>query len=212
MADAEGKENFMRELIERIEKYLSSDASRHECMPMCREDCLLCLEALKFESEAQETEKENVSKATNTDNNIGLAEFAASLDGIEYLVVFGYSDDGIEFRGAICDELGAYDGGTFHIGKDGSVSAKGISEWYVMAAWYGKTNGKRVYSPLQILDDEGELIPWTYETNIPHAEFMMYEDGDPYCRGIVFSMDSIRDGGPAADKSSVAAAESGSAE
>lgn len=51
-----------------------------------------------------------------------------------------------------------------------------------------------------------------HETNIPHEEFMMYEDGDPYCRGIVFSMDSIRDGGPAADRNSVTAVESGSAE
>ena len=40
----------------------------------------------------------------------------------------------------------------------------------------------------------------------------MYEDGDPYCRGIVFSMDSIRDGGPAADRNSVTAVESGSTE
>ena len=106
----------------------------------------------------------------------------------------------------------ALDVGGCQIGKDGSVSAKRISEWYVTAAWYGKANGQRVYSPLQILDDKGELIPWTYETNIPHAEFVMYEDGDPYCRGIVFSMDSIRDRGPAADRNSVTAVESGSTE
>ena len=118
----------MRELIEKIEKYLSSDASRHEYMPMCREGCLLCLEALKFESETRETE--NMPKTADTDSGISLAEFAASLDGIEYLderpeawaqaekngyvVVFGYSDDGVEFRGAISDELGAYDGRTFY--------------------------------------------------------------------------------------------------
>ncbi|MNJ75290.1 hypothetical protein D3C77_723610 [compost metagenome] len=29
---------------------------------------------------------------------------------------------------------------------------------------------------------------WTYKTNIPHALFEVVEDGEPYCRGIVFAL------------------------
>lgn len=36
------------------------------------------------------------------------------------------------------------------------------------------------------------LHPWTYETDIPHETFMVYMDGEPYCRGIVFSIDDAR--------------------
>ena len=63
-------------------------------------------------------------------------ELAAQLDGNQYgneitkeqeiiaagnglVVVFGYSDDNVELRGAIDDEVGAYDGTTFHVTRDG---------------------------------------------------------------------------------------------
>jgi hypothetical protein len=29
---------------------------------------------------------------------------------------------------------------------------------------------------------------WTYRTDIPHATFEITEDGEPYCRGIVFAL------------------------
>ena len=43
----------------------------------------------------------------------------------------------------------------------------------------------------EIRDELGEIITWTYETDIPHETFMIYEDGDSYCRGIVFSINDI---------------------
>lgn len=41
-------------------------------------------------------------------------------------------------------------------------------------------------------DENGKPIPWTYETDIPHETFVIYNDGEPYCRGIVFSVDDVR--------------------
>lgn len=38
---------------------------------------------------------------------------------------------------------------------------------------------------------------WTYDTDIPHECFDVYEDGEKYCRGIVFSISDVRS--PAAD-------------
>lgn len=67
---------------------------------------------------------------------MNINEFAKMLDGREigceitpeeerqakelgYVVVFGYSDDNAEFRGAIDDEVGCYDGGEIFIDKEG---------------------------------------------------------------------------------------------
>ena len=104
-------------------------------------------------------------------------EFAEKLDGRQYgneltlieereaanlgfVVVFGYSDDCAEFRGAIDDEVGCFNGGRVY--EDGDK--------FIDAVW-----------------GEGR-IDWTYETNIPHATFDIYEDDYKYCRGIVFEV------------------------
>ena len=102
-------------------------------------------------------------------------EFAAKLNGREYrkeitpaeereakelgfVVVFGYSDDNAELRGSIDDEIGCFNGGRVYERDDE----------FVDAVWC-----------------DGEFC-WTYKTNIPHATFDIYEDGEKYCRGIVF--------------------------
>lgn len=102
-------------------------------------------------------------------------EFAEGLNGREYgreitpfeeqrakelgfVVVFGYSDDNAEFRGAYDEEVGCFNGGRVY--ED--------SDKYVDAVWC-----------------DGEYA-WTYNTNIPHATFDIYEYGEKYCRGIVF--------------------------
>jgi hypothetical protein len=102
-------------------------------------------------------------------------EFAEGLNGRQYgkelypfeerrakahgfVVVFGYSDDNAEFRGAIDDEVGCFDGGRVY--EDG--------DRYIDAVWC-----------------DGEC-DWTYKTNIPHATFDIYDGCDKYCRGIVF--------------------------
>lgn len=102
-------------------------------------------------------------------------EFAEGLNGRQYgkelypfeeqrakelgfVVVFGYSDDNTEFRGAYDEEIGCFDGGRVY--EDGDK--------YIDAVWC-----------------EGEYS-WAYKTNIPHATFDIYEDGEKYCKGIVF--------------------------
>ena len=83
-----------------------------------------------------------------------------------FVVVFGYSDDNAEFRGAIYDEIGCYNGGRVY--EQGSL--------YIDAVWCG-----------------GDYC-WTYNTNIPHAVFDIYEDGEKYCEGIVFQLDGKGEG------------------
>ena len=106
-----------------------------------------------------------------------LKEFAKMLDGREYLheitkkeealakelgfvVVFGYSDDNAELRGAVDDEIGCYDGGVLeHDDLPGVIYA----DW---------------------CPDDIDCS-WAYGTSIPHENFNIYEDGELYCVGIV---------------------------
>lgn len=130
-----------------------------------------------------------------------LKEFAKMLDGREYefpqftpeeiqtakengfVIVCGASDDLMEFEGAIQDEGGCFDGEKVYFNKlevcQDSEDEKNYLNW-INAVWDGDT------------DENGKLITWTYETEIPHETFMIYEGGEPYCRGIVFSIDNVK--------------------
>ena len=40
-------------------------------------------------------------------------------------------------------------------------------------------------------DREG--FSWILETEIPHSTFVIMEDGETYCRGIVFSLEDVKE-------------------
>jgi len=44
---------------------------------------------------------------------------------------------------------------------------------------------------VQIEHDEGGPC-WTFATTIPHETFTIFEDGEPFCEGIVFSMEHLK--------------------
>lgn len=131
---------------------------------------------------------------------MSIKEFAKSINGKEYgyqqftkeeietakengfVIVYGASDDLMEFDGAIRDEVDCYDGGTAWISGDMIINdAILLSDKPIKAIWCG---GEK--------DKDGRVITWTYETEIPHETFIIYEDGEPYCRGIVFSIADVR--------------------
>ncbi len=134
-------------------------------------------------------------------------EIAEMLDGIEYaeeiskdiieyakkngvVIVFGASDDLMEFRGAINDEAGCYGTGTIHINRSGELRSLCDSE----DCPYFYAVREKACKIKAIWDSEG--YSWVYETDIPHETFEIMEDGEKYCRGIVFSIDAIDpDGG-----------------
>lgn len=77
-----------------------------------------------------------------------------------FVVVFGYSDDCAELRGAICDELDCFDGGVLEHEDLPAV---------IYANWC----------------PEDIDCAWAYGTQIPHEKFYIYKDLDLYCVGIV---------------------------
>lgn len=105
------------------------------------------------------------------------------------VVVFGYSDDNVELRGAIDDELGAYDGTTLYFDKDGLLQNECDDEdcpYFKNAKQGAKTiEAKPDYS------GNGEYM-WTYKTDIPHACFDVLEADEigegKFCRGIIFAL------------------------
>ena len=131
-------------------------------------------------------------------------EIATLLDGMEYgadlsatnavqdakrngiVILFGASDDLMEFRGAIEDEVGCYNEGVAYFDKNGLMVNKCDNE----DCPYFKE--KRLHAKVitAIWDSEG--YSWIYQTEIPHETFEILEEGEKYCRGIVFSMEDLK--------------------
>lgn len=130
---------------------------------------------------------------------MNIKEYAEMLNGREYgypqftkeeiqiakdngfVIVYGASDDLMEFDGAIYEEAGCFDGGKVYFDKTGAVLDEEFENSKCIEALWCDDDTK---------DENGGLITWTYKTDIPHETFMIYEDGESYCRGIVFSIDS----------------------
>lgn len=103
-----------------------------------------------------------------------------------FVVVFGASDDLIEFRGAINDEAGCYEGGKIYINKDGILDEdKECDE----CKYFQEV--KKKCKAIKALWCKEEAWAWTYKTDIPHATFEIFEDEEQYCRGIVFDINNL---------------------
>lgn len=131
-----------------------------------------------------------------------LKEFAKRLDNREYgysiftkeeieiakendiVIITGASDDLMEIEGAIYDEADCFDGGMVYISPT----------WGVLSNNYHTKNQISISAKwCEEKDEKGNTIPWTYDLSIPHETFMIYEEGKPYCRGVVFSIKDLRE-------------------
>lgn len=132
-----------------------------------------------------------------------LKEIAEKLSGMEYgtrldkslvneaksagiVIVYGASDDLVEFDGAACDEIGCYEGGTAYFNSKGLVYNKCDHDDCPYALEEIKKSVK-----IEILWCKEGCYSWTYKTEIPHETFEVVEGGEPYCRGIVFKLSDI---------------------
>ena len=106
----------------------------------------------------------------------GSKELFAQMNDVGLVAVFGGSDDLMEFRGAIDDEIGAWDGTTVWVDNKGNLEFEGE---------------RGIGTKIDALWCEEEGYSWTYRTDIPHETFEVLEDDDKYCRGIVFSLSDV---------------------
>jgi len=98
------------------------------------------------------------------------------------VVVYGTSDDLMEFYGAIHDEKDCWGGGTVYFDEEGQDDCP-----YIAKAIEG-------YKTIEAKWCAPDSPSWTYETDIPHATFDIMEDGEVYCRGIVFEISALSRG------------------
>lgn len=104
------------------------------------------------------------------------------------VIVFGASDDLLELRGSIEDEFGCYDGGEALIDSDGLLpDRENIDEDDELEEYFSR---KKTAKKIEAIWNKGN-ISWQYKTSIPHSIFKVMEDGEVYCKGIVFSINEI---------------------
>lgn len=103
------------------------------------------------------------------------------------VVAYGYSDDNVEFAGAIDDEVGAYNGTTVYLTPAGVLQEPDCDR--DDCPYFAKEREK-AKTIKAVWHDEGGPC-WTFETDIPHETFTIMEDGEPWCIGIVFSMADV---------------------
>lgn len=132
-------------------------------------------------------------------------KFAAMLNGREYrneitkdeaaqakaaglVVVYGASDDLMEFAGALYDEVGVYDGGEALVDAKGVLDRDQIDDDddEAIADFVARKKSARVIEA--IWSSAGNAAAWTYKTDIPHITFDIMDEDDTYCRGIVFAL------------------------
>lgn len=107
-------------------------------------------------------------------------EKQAEADGM--VIVFGASDDLIEFRGVIRNELGALDGGIYKM-----TAAKDVVPVNEHSANMNRAlpDVRAIWSPTS--GGMSSWASWEIQSAIPHETFDIMEDGELYCRGIVFA-------------------------
>lgn len=101
------------------------------------------------------------------------------------IVIFGASDDLMEFRGFVNDEREAP---TIAL-----IDAKGLLPFRediqhdddALKDYFARAPQVRAVDALWTKEDG---YSWTYRTDIPHATFEIVEGGEPYCRGIVIDV------------------------
>lgn len=112
------------------------------------------------------------------------------------LVCFGASDDLLEFRGIVYDEVGMYNGGLAFLVKKKGDKIDIMSEYDFNEA-QKIINGNNLSFELPKVKIIAEWYPndlkcaWRIKSDLPHATFDIMEDDELYCRGIVIEKDII---------------------
>lgn len=136
-------------------------------------------------------------------------ELAAMIDGSEYrkevtdevkqlakdnglVIVYGASDDLIEFDGAAYEEYSAYEGAVIPVGKDGEPIF-GCDEPCNHCS--AVEDAEKAQTKITAQWDKVEGYSWFIDIaglGGDYGAFNIYEDADTYCRGIVFAIKDVK--------------------
>lgn len=120
----------------------------------------------------------------------GSKELWAEMKAARLVAVFGASDDLMEFRGAIDDEVGCYNGGTAYVTRSGLLRNDCDSDDCPHFA-----RAKEAATPIVAMWGV-RGFSWLYDTWVLHKTFLVKEDGENYCQGIVFALADVPENRP----------------
>lgn len=107
----------------------------------------------------------------------------------DIVIVYGASDDLMEFEGAIYDEVGCFDGGIAYLDENGLIQNECEDD-----CPYFKEKLKNAKNKIRaVWCGKNRNHTWSYDTDIPHETFEVSDDGEKYCLGIVFYKSSLKD-------------------
>lgn len=109
------------------------------------------------------------------------------------VVVYGASDDTMIIEGALDDDAECFDGGTFHINRNGLVRCRDEDGEFCENCPYFKAELASAMEITAVWNSKGDPC-WTYKTDIPHEEFAVWDNEEPdtlYCIGIVFRLEDL---------------------
>lgn len=107
------------------------------------------------------------------------------------VIVYGASDDLIEFDGAITDEGGCYNGGHIEFDKDGIVPSKDdidTCDYDNCIEHYLRT--QKCWS-IEAVWCSPDQPAWTYIFDHGSSPFVIMEGSEAYCIGLVFSVEDL---------------------
>jgi len=114
-------------------------------------------------------------------------ELVTTAEECGLVVVFGASDDLMEFRGAIDDESGSP--ATVLVDERGLLPDRdSIDDDDELEEWFKR---KKHAKKIEGLWNQEPPYAWTFKTEIPHTTFDILEDGRKWCRGIVFNLKDV---------------------
>lgn len=112
------------------------------------------------------------------------------------LVCFGASDDLLEFRGIVYNEVEAYDGGTALLVRKKGDKIDVIGEDDLKEVEEIMDDKELVFD-LPKVEVVAEWRPddlkcyWRIKSDLPHSTFDIMDDGELYCRGIIIDKSDI---------------------
>ena len=106
-----------------------------------------------------------------------------------YVLVSGWSDDLMEFDGAIEDEASVYGGGVVRFDINGVLPDVDDLDEDELEEWLKRKKTSRTITANRC---EKEPYSWSYDTEIPHEKISLKKEGDDfYCEAILFDLNSI---------------------
>lgn len=141
------------------------------------------------------TKEELAAKLNNIQYGVPISratEAEAKASGL--VIVYGASDDLMEFSGAFSEEVGAWNGATVNVDRQGvmavwnEIDDDDRRDIDFMREYFKREGGGKSIEAIWAGEDG---YSWAYRTDIPHATFEVLEDDDAYCLGIVFSLSDL---------------------